>query len=788
MIPISVIVPSRNEGPRILRTLRSIINGRRTSFPLEVIVIDDASTDGSCDTLMAALGDKTNVRLVVHRLNKWSGIPFARNRGADLARHPVLLMTDANTFYPKDWNVPIAKHFHPSRILGGTIADKSTGVRAYGLTLDFPTMGVTWLRDARPFGGYVPIAPCTCTVIDKRLFNQLGQYDETLPLYGAAEPEFSVRAWLSGFEVVNLPSLVVEHSFKSREALGRFQLTNYQTILRNNVRFACTYLPVDALSVVLETYRTIMGKHFINCMEALEYEGVWERRALLSQVFLRDFAWYASRFGLSGRGQFGEPKNEPTSAKRWLSHVNTNDLNRTLAVIPTFGQHHLTRALIDDCFRESVGILVVDNRGDYKQTRHEYVLRATSNLGWLKANNLAIEYAMRMAKWDRFVLLNNDLRLSRDFFAGLVWAESISGASIVGASYDGHWKVQRPYKVSSGEYLPADTYFPEPDVIPFGACDGACVSIHRRVIEQVGYLDKERFGRFGWAALTDLCFRAREAGITTAISRAAFANHLNGGRHTARAVIGEDYEVLAENEGSVGMIEKWGPSWRQLRSIPTTRPCVVYTAITGRRDTLKEPLYVPPGWKFVCFTDTPTIQSSNWEIRPIVWSSPDDDHTRTARWHKVNAHKLFPQNDISIWTDASVQATGDWRHLLWYVGSFGLATYKHYKRDCLYAEGVECARLGLDDPGLIQTQLVRYRAEGYPERNGLFETTILLRRHNDPQMVKFAQLWWNEIMNGSRRDQISVNYAVWRLKLRSGVIRDTLRSSRWLVRRRGRIT
>jgi Protein of unknown function (DUF616) len=468
----------------------------------------------------------------------------------------------------------------------------------------------------------------------------------------------------------------------------------------------------------------------------------------------------------------------------WMPSARFEDLKRTLVVIPTFGQNHLTKSLIKDCRREPVGILIVDNGGDYNDSEHEYVLRPSDNLGWLQSNNLAVQKALRQGRWDRFVLLNNDIRLSRSFFAGIIWTECISGASIVAASYDGYWKVQRPAGVDITTQLPAERYSPQPDYIPFGACDGTCVSVHKRVFERVGYLDRDHFGRFGWAAMTDLCFRARSAGMSTAISRAAFANHLGGGRQTARTVIGPDYEVLAESEGSAGMNKKWGSQWRELRAIPTTTPCIVYTTLTGNRDTLKDPLFVPPNWKFVCFTDSPSVRSRNWEIRPICWSSRDRDPVRTARWHKVNAHILFPEADVSIWADASVRVTGDWRHLLWYLGSFELASYKHYQRDCLYAEGVECIRLGLDDPLLILSQLLQYRAEGYPERNGLLETAILLRRHNDSKAIEFAKMWWNEIRCGSKRDQISVNYALWRLNIAPGYVRDTLRSSAWLLRER----
>jgi glycosyltransferase involved in cell wall biosynthesis len=142
MTAISVIIPSRNEGERIVRTVRSLALGRSCAFPLEIVVIDDASTDGSCDHLAAAVGHSPNFRLVVRRLTRWSGIPFARNRGAALAQHPIYVITDANTTYPLNWDLPITEQFHPHRLLAGAIVDEMTGYPGYGLTLDLPSMGV----------------------------------------------------------------------------------------------------------------------------------------------------------------------------------------------------------------------------------------------------------------------------------------------------------------------------------------------------------------------------------------------------------------------------------------------------------------------------------------------------------------------------------------------------------------------------------------------------------------------------------------------------------------------
>jgi hypothetical protein len=63
---------------------------------------------------------------------------------------------------------------------------------------------------------------------------------------------------------------------------------------------------------------------------------------------------------------------------------------------------------------------------------------------------------------------------------------------------------------------------------------------------------------------------------------------------------------------------------------------------------------------------------------------------------------------------------------------------------------------------IIDAQIARYRAEGLPESSGLIEAPILLRRHT-PAVARLNAAWWAELARGSRRDQLSFNYASWKL-------------------------
>ncbi|GGX27602.1 bifunctional polysaccharide deacetylase/glycosyltransferase family 2 protein [Streptomyces chryseus] len=89
--PVSVLVPAYNERECIANTVRSLMT---SEHPIEIIVIDDGSTDGTADIVEAMR--LPNVR-VVRQQN--SGKPAALNNGLAHARYNIVVMMDGDTVF-----------------------------------------------------------------------------------------------------------------------------------------------------------------------------------------------------------------------------------------------------------------------------------------------------------------------------------------------------------------------------------------------------------------------------------------------------------------------------------------------------------------------------------------------------------------------------------------------------------------------------------------------------------------------------------------------------------------
>ncbi len=108
---VSVLIAAYNEQPVIARTIAGVLGGARP--PIEVIVVDDGSTDGTAAEVQARFGAEPRVRLL-RQPN--AGKAAALNRAIAEARGDVLVCLDADTVFAPDTIEKLVRPFADPRV------------------------------------------------------------------------------------------------------------------------------------------------------------------------------------------------------------------------------------------------------------------------------------------------------------------------------------------------------------------------------------------------------------------------------------------------------------------------------------------------------------------------------------------------------------------------------------------------------------------------------------------------------------------------------------------------
>lgn len=170
---ISFVIPAHNEEPLLGRTLRSIHEAARAAGePYEVIVADDASTDGT-----AAVAAAHGARVVAAGRRQ---IAATRNRGAAEAGGELLIFVDADTVVNQAVVAAAIAAWRGGAVGGGCAIRFERPVPRYARILE--PVCVLLFRVGR--------LACGCFIFcTRQAFDAAGGFDEQL--YGAEEAAMS---------------------------------------------------------------------------------------------------------------------------------------------------------------------------------------------------------------------------------------------------------------------------------------------------------------------------------------------------------------------------------------------------------------------------------------------------------------------------------------------------------------------------------------------------------------------------------------------------------------------
>jgi len=268
---IAIVVLNYNKRNDILDCLKSIFN---LEYPeIEVIVVDNGSTDGSSEAIKSEYPD---VHLVESKKNL--GVAGGRNIGIKYAdqkfNYKYLLFLDDDIIIEKKALTEMVCSFYKDKSIGivapKCLMSKTPGVIGYagGMSVNLFSGKIINIgggeKDEGQFDkpGFISSCGGLC-LISRELINQVGIFDEKFNPYGWEDVDLSLRARQKGFKIFYNHKAVIYHKGGKKgrgKAIDEYEFSksnNYFYLIKKHSNLfqllvLCCVLPARIMTIAVK--------------------------------------------------------------------------------------------------------------------------------------------------------------------------------------------------------------------------------------------------------------------------------------------------------------------------------------------------------------------------------------------------------------------------------------------------------------------------------------------------------------------------------------------------------
>ncbi|XP_069368440.1 polypeptide N-acetylgalactosaminyltransferase 11 isoform X2 [Paralichthys olivaceus] len=294
----SVVICFFNEAfSALLRTVHSVLDRTPAYLLHEIILVDDHSElDELKNDLDRLVREELQGKVKLVRNQRREGLIRGRMIGASHATGEVLVFLDSHCEVNQAWLqpllAPIQKDSHTvvcpviDIISADTLAySPSPVVRGgfnWGLHFKWDPVPPSELNG--PEGTTGPIRSPTMAgglfAMNRKYFNELGQYDAGMDIWGGENLEISFRIWMCGGQLLIIPCSRVGHIFRKRRPYG--SPGGQDTMAHNSLRLAHVWM-----DEYKEQYLSLRPE-----LRERSYGEISERVALRKRLQCHSFHWY----------------------------------------------------------------------------------------------------------------------------------------------------------------------------------------------------------------------------------------------------------------------------------------------------------------------------------------------------------------------------------------------------------------------------------------------------------------------------------------------------------------
>lgn len=258
---VSVIIPAYNAESTISETLQSVLAQDYPAEYVEIIVIDDGSTDHT-NSVIEEFGDK-----VIHIKQKNAGVAAARNNAAKLARGKWLAFVDADDTWPNN------KLSLQMNSIGDCLWSHTDSYYfGYKQTGQIKRSDYTKQYDGNVFDKLIldNFITTSTVVVDREIFLKVGGFDESMkaledwklwlelslltPLHYCGSPLARYRV-TPGSTSRNAKSILPLHIYLIEHVFQKYKINN---LLKNKALSQsysiCSYIAEDGRDIPYSVY------------------------------------------------------------------------------------------------------------------------------------------------------------------------------------------------------------------------------------------------------------------------------------------------------------------------------------------------------------------------------------------------------------------------------------------------------------------------------------------------------------------------------------------------------
>ncbi len=205
----SVVIPNLNGFPHVKEALSSL--RKHTDGPMELIIVDNGSTDGSLQWLR----QQSDVRLM--EMGRNIGAPAARNRALENVRGDNILFCDNDVIFTPNWRSILLGHLGAWKDVGivGPMSDYVSGGQKSNLlpgpqtTLD--AFANTFHNARKGEHGYTSRLILFFMLCRREVIDQIGGIDERYGRWGFEDDDYCIRARRAGWQLRIAKDCFIRH-------------------------------------------------------------------------------------------------------------------------------------------------------------------------------------------------------------------------------------------------------------------------------------------------------------------------------------------------------------------------------------------------------------------------------------------------------------------------------------------------------------------------------------------------------------------------------------------------